>query len=222
MFGGKPPPTYLKEAGIALRPPGAWGRQRAGKTGQRGDHRLCAGRTSHRVGTDPLAAKPANEVTTDFGAELAPQRPRRAAARSQSIGQCLRTLPGSHRSGALARPQRHGDLAGSGGRPRLRRRLSERQALRAQACAASSRRKPARSSKPRPAKKLQVDYGTGPMVRDPHTGKYRRTRLFVLTLGYSRKCGSAAGVPLQFPDLGRVAREGLSPAGRRDTRGRAR
>jgi transposase len=33
----------------------------------------------------------------------------------------------------------------------------------------------------------QVDYGTGPMVRDPQTGKYRRTRLFVLTLGYSRK-----------------------------------
>jgi transposase len=27
----------------------------------------------------------------------------------------------------------------------------------------------------------------GPMVRDPHSGKYRRTRLFVLTLGYSRK-----------------------------------
>lgn len=26
------------------------------------------------------------------------------------------------------------------------------------------------------------------MVRDPATGKYRRTRLFVLTLGYSRKC----------------------------------
>ena len=34
---------------------------------------------------------------------------------------------------------------------------------------------------------VQVDYGTGPMVRDPHSGKYRRTRLFVLTLGYSRK-----------------------------------
>jgi hypothetical protein len=26
------------------------------------------------------------------------------------------------------------------------------------------------------------------MVRDPQTGKYRRTRPFVLTLGYSRKC----------------------------------
>ena len=39
-----------------------------------------------------------------------------------------------------------------------------------------------------PGEEAQVDYGAGPMVRDPHTGKYRRTRLFVLTLGYSRKC----------------------------------
>jgi hypothetical protein len=38
-----------------------------------------------------------------------------------------------------------------------------------------------------PGEELRVDYGTGPMVRDPHSGKYRRTRLFVLTLGYSRK-----------------------------------
>jgi len=33
----------------------------------------------------------------------------------------------------------------------------------------------------------QVDYGSGPMVRHPQSAKYRRTRLFVLTLGYSRK-----------------------------------
>ena len=32
-----------------------------------------------------------------------------------------------------------------------------------------------------------VDYGDGPMVRHPVSGKYRRTRLFVFTLGYSRK-----------------------------------
>ena len=38
-----------------------------------------------------------------------------------------------------------------------------------------------------PGEECQVDYGTGPMVRDPDSGKYRRTRLFVLTLGYSRK-----------------------------------
>ncbi len=33
----------------------------------------------------------------------------------------------------------------------------------------------------------QSDYGQGPMVRDPDTGKYKRTRLFALTLGCSRK-----------------------------------
>jgi len=38
-----------------------------------------------------------------------------------------------------------------------------------------------------PGEEAQVDYGEGPMVRDPATGKHRRTRLFVLTLGHSRK-----------------------------------
>jgi transposase len=33
----------------------------------------------------------------------------------------------------------------------------------------------------------QVNYGSVPMVRDAPSGKYRRTRLFVLTLGYSCK-----------------------------------
>jgi hypothetical protein len=38
-----------------------------------------------------------------------------------------------------------------------------------------------------PGEEAQVDYGDGAMVRHPQTGKYRRTRLFVFTLGYSRK-----------------------------------
>jgi transposase len=38
-----------------------------------------------------------------------------------------------------------------------------------------------------PGQEAQVDYGQGPMVRYPGTGKFRRTRLFVMTLGYSRK-----------------------------------
>src|SRR5437870_8740865 len=38
-----------------------------------------------------------------------------------------------------------------------------------------------------PGEEGQVDYGDGPMVRHPLTAKYRRTRLFVFTLGYSRK-----------------------------------
>ncbi|MFQ5601554.1 MAG: IS21 family transposase [Candidatus Krumholzibacteriia bacterium] len=39
-----------------------------------------------------------------------------------------------------------------------------------------------------PGEEGQVDYGDGPMVRHPETGKYRRTRLFVFALGHSRKC----------------------------------
>lgn len=40
-----------------------------------------------------------------------------------------------------------------------------------------------------PGEEGQVDYrGDGPMAREPATGKYKRARLFVLTLGYSRKC----------------------------------
>lgn len=38
-----------------------------------------------------------------------------------------------------------------------------------------------------PGEEGQVDYGTGPLVKHPKTGKYRRTRLFVMTLGCSRK-----------------------------------
>ncbi len=37
-----------------------------------------------------------------------------------------------------------------------------------------------------PGEEGQVDYGTGPMVRDPQSAKYRRTRLFVMTLGFPR------------------------------------
>ncbi len=38
-----------------------------------------------------------------------------------------------------------------------------------------------------PGQEGQVDYGDGPMVRNPVTGKYRRVRMFALTLGFSRK-----------------------------------
>ena len=38
-----------------------------------------------------------------------------------------------------------------------------------------------------PGEEGQVDYGEGPMVRHPEHGRYVRTRLFVLTLGCSRK-----------------------------------
>src|SRR6202171_4056859 len=38
-----------------------------------------------------------------------------------------------------------------------------------------------------PGEEGQVDYGEGPMVRHPETGKYRRAPLLVLTQGNQRK-----------------------------------
>jgi hypothetical protein len=48
--------AYLRAAGITVRPAGAWGRARA--------------KPANQVITDPTPAKLANEVITDFGAEL--------------------------------------------------------------------------------------------------------------------------------------------------------
>ncbi|MGH7756989.1 MAG: hypothetical protein ACREM8_12010, partial [Vulcanimicrobiaceae bacterium] len=38
-----------------------------------------------------------------------------------------------------------------------------------------------------PGQEAQVDYGEGALTRDPRTGKYRRPRLFVMTLSNSRR-----------------------------------
>jgi len=38
-----------------------------------------------------------------------------------------------------------------------------------------------------PGEEAQVDYGTGALTRQPQTGSYRRPRLFVMTLRYSRR-----------------------------------
>ena len=54
--------------------------------------------------------------------------------------------------------------------------------------------RPLRATKPKvslrfetlPGEEMQVDYGEGAPTRDPRTGKYRRPRLFVMTLSNSR------------------------------------
>ena len=73
-----------------------------------------------------------------------------------------------------------------------------------------------------PGEEAQVDYGgDGPMVRHPESGKYRRMRLFVLTLGYSR-IGSAAHLALEQRGVGTSARAGFPPSGRKCPHGGAR
>jgi transposase len=205
---------YLKAAGIAVRPPGAWGRR---------------------------VAKPANEVITDFGAEkpaiAATADPNRnpktnppnlstkgkAKTTSKSANEVItdsavitdlnpRQLDevGALASAPATVPQRSPSASACTayreaielGLSRGRNAVAIWQDLVDQYSFASSyqsvqrfvrKLRGAQTPEARvvittpPGQESQVDYGTGPMVRDPETRKYRRTRLFVMTLACSRK-----------------------------------
>ena len=80
---------YLKAAGIAVRPPGGWGK-------------LPPAKPANNPTTDPEPdSKPANEVTTDSGA-VSGLTAGDAAGFSRSI-QRLRSVPRSDRAGSVAR-----------------------------------------------------------------------------------------------------------------------
>ena len=168
--------AYLKAAGIAVRSPGRWGRR--GKTGQRGVHRLDRrGKTGQR-GVHRLRA--------GIGGDGRCARVAAATGRAPAASACepYRELIVD---GAGARPQRRRDLPGPGHAARLRGEVREREALRAQAAGRRKSPEPCGVIETAPGEEAQVDYGEGPMIRDAVSGKYRRSRLFVLTLGYSRK-----------------------------------
>jgi transposase len=152
---------YLKAADIAVRPPGAWGKGAPTKP-------------ANGVTTDsehPIAAKPANEVTTDSSGAASACEPYRGLI-EHGIA-CGRN--------AMAIWQelvdRHGFPGSYESVKRFVRKQRGTQSPEARAVILTA-----------PGEEAQVDYGAGPLVRDPETGKYRRTRLFVLTLGFSRKC----------------------------------
>ena len=161
--------AYLRAAGIAVRPAGAWGRAPA--------------KPANEVITDPTPANPANEVITDFGAELSALGPQPTPSRSASASAPFRDaieLGLVRGRNAMAIWQDLVDSCGFTGSYQSVQRFVHklRPGTSLEACAVIETA---------PGEECQVDYGTGPMVRDPVTGKYRRTRLFVMTLGYSRK-----------------------------------
>jgi len=132
--------------------------------------------------------KPAKEVITDFGAELAvrataahaPQPGHRPSVSACTPYREAIELGLSRGRNAMAIWQElvdtYGFAAGYQSVRRFVRKLHPSPSP--EACAVIETA---------PGEEAQVDYGAGPMVRDPQTGKYRRTRLFVMTLGYSRK-----------------------------------
>jgi transposase len=178
---------YLKIAGIAVRPAGRWGRQPA----QPGAAKLVpeAGGLLPQApvveGTpEPDAPKPANEVTADPATESAPVSaipPQRSPSASacEPYREIIEVALARGRN-AMAIWQDLVSQCGFTGAytsvKRFVRRLRGTRVPEAHPVIVTA-----------PGEEAQVDYGTGPMVRDPQTGKYRRTRLFVLTLGYSRK-----------------------------------
>ncbi len=166
--------AYLKAAGVAVRRPG-WRR--------RGSDPKPAIETSTDPATTTEAPVPA-EATT--GAPPAwPPAPTRSpqASACEPYREAIEQALARHRDGAAIYRDLvddHGFAAGYASVRRFVRRLrAEREKW---LCEAHPVIETAAGVE------AQVDYGgDGPMVRDPETGKYRRMRLFVLTLGYSRK-----------------------------------
>jgi transposase len=160
--------TYLKAAGIAVRPPGAWGRRAPAKP-------------ANEVTPDPADSKPANEVTPDFSLPISP--PTGNQDRATSACEPYRELI------------EQGLRRGRNGKAIWQDLVSDHGFFGSYQTVKRFVRKLHGTALPEAVgiiqtvagEEAQVDYGSGPMVRDPQSGKYRRTRLFVLTLGYSRK-----------------------------------
>jgi transposase len=180
--------AYLKAAGIAFRPPGSWGRQPPAKPANEVITDPTPEKPATEVGSDMVQAKPAKEAITDFGAESAidgTAAPEPRPGRSPSASACMPyrdviELGLSRGRNAMAIWQDLVDTYGfAAGYQSVRRFVHKlHPSSSPEACAVIETA---------PGEEAQVDYGTGPMVRDPLSGKYRRTRLFVMTLGYSRK-----------------------------------
>ena len=163
--------AYLKAAGIAVRPAGGWGRRGPAKP-------------ANEVITDPGDSKPANEVITGFDGgfllrpDVSPQNRTSSASTCEPYRDAIE-LGLSRGRNAMAIWQDLVSGGYDGGYQTVQRfvgKLRGGQQPEASGIIITAA-----------GEECQVDYGTGPMVRDPQSGKYRRTRLFVMTLGYSRK-----------------------------------
>jgi transposase len=174
--------AYLKAAGIAVR----------GKGG-----RLIPSKPAipPGVSTEPLAAKPATltgvstdsdspkpassgEVSTDSGLAGRPERAPSASACEPFRELIAAALIRGRNAVAIWQElvDEHGFQARYASVKRFVVGLRGQQVKEARAVITTG-----------PGEEGQVDYGEGPMVKEPATDKYCRTRLFVLTLGFSRK-----------------------------------
>jgi transposase len=166
---------YLRSAGIVVRPPGTWGPKSLSKAATL----VITGSDDPKPANE---SKPATLVTTGF--LLVNASPKQTGKRSAGVSEAYREmieLELSRGRNAMGIFQdlvdTHGFTGGYQSVKRFVRKLRGTVSPEARVIIET-----------RLGEEAQVDYGTGPMVRDPDSGKYRRTRLFVMTLGSSRKC----------------------------------
>jgi transposase len=164
--------AYLKAAGIAVRGRGRPGRREVSSP-------------THEPVTHWTAVKPANEVTTDSGVQTpekqqaSSRNPSRSASACEPYRESIELWLSRGRNATAIWQDlvdQHGYSSGYQTVKRFVRKLPGIHSPQAVGIILTA-----------PGEEAQVDYGTGPMVRDEQSGKYRRTRLFVMTLGYSRK-----------------------------------
>ena len=159
---------YLKAAGLTVRGRG------------RPPARPAKPAISSEVSTDPSPAAAAGTGTGDeaSGSGDRPSRAPRASACEPYRELIVAALGRGRNAMAIWQDlvDDHGFPAGYASVRRFVSTVRQQPAVEARVVIASA-----------PGEEAQADYGDGPMVRDPDSGKYRRTRLFVLTLGYSRK-----------------------------------
>jgi transposase len=186
--------AYLKAAGIAVRPPGAWGRRPPAKpanevtTGSDAVKLTTSNpnpETLSSRGKAKATSKPANQVTSGFGVELSVlgtenSKPTPSVSACEPFRDAIELGLSRGRNAVAIWQDLVSESGFSGGYQTVKRfvrKLRGTQSPQARAVIFTA-----------PGEEAQVDYGNkGPMVRDPQTGKYRRTRLFVMTLGCSRK-----------------------------------
>jgi len=186
--------AYLKAAGIAVRPPSGWGR--------------CEPKPANEVITDSGAAKPAIPVILDpldpncnpnpNPENLSTKVKAKSTSKPANENEVITDSAVVHGPSACEPYRDAIDLGISRGR----NAMAIWQDLVSEYGFASSYQSVQRFVRKRrgtqtpearvvivtaAGQESQVDYGTGPMVRDPESRKYRRTRLFVMTLGCSRK-----------------------------------
>jgi transposase len=174
--------AYLKAAGIGVRPPGAWGRRAPAKPA----NEVTPDSEAVILSADQLAAaKPANEVTPDSAALFSPNQglpaghPERPTSACEPYRELIEQGLRRGRNGKAIWQDLVSDHGFSGSYQTVKRFVRKLHG--------AALPEAVGIIQTAAGEEAQVDYGSGPMVRDPQSGKYRRTRLFVLTLGYSRK-----------------------------------